>query len=61
MTQANGDRYTGAWRNGRPHGRGIHTQADGTSFEGAWRDGCFGERSGRWASVGTTAAVCGFE
>ena len=61
MTQANGDRYTGAWRDGRPHGRGSYTQADGTSFEGSWRDGCFGERSGRWASVGTTAAACGFE
>ena len=61
LTQANGDRYAGAWRNGRPHGLGIYTQADGASFEGAWRDGCFGERSGRWASVGTTAAACGFE
>ena len=61
MTQANGARYAGAWRNGRPHGQGIYTQANGTSFEGAWHDGCFGERSRRWASTGTTAVACGFE
>ena len=59
MTQANGERYAGAWRNVRPHGRGIYTQADGTIFERVWRDGCFGERGGRWASIGT-AAACGF-
>ena len=61
LTQANGARYVGGWRNGRPHGQGTYTQADGTAFEGAWRDGCFGEREGRWASIGTTAAACGFE
>ena len=61
LTQANGERYAGAWRNGRPYGRGTYTQTDGTTFDGDWRDGCFGERSGRWASVGTTAAACGFD
>ncbi|MDE0204021.1 MAG: SH3 domain-containing protein [Rhodospirillaceae bacterium] len=61
LTQASGARYVGGWREGRPHGQGTYTQADGSSFEGAWRDGCFGEREGRWASIGTTAAACGFE
>ena len=61
LTQASGARYVGGWREGRPHGQGTYTQADGTTFEGAWRDGCFGEREGRWASIGTTAAACGFE
>ena len=61
LTQASGARYVGGWRNGRPHGAGTYTQADGTTFEGAWRDGCFGDRASRWASIGTTAAVCGFE
>ena len=61
LTQASGARYVGGWRNGRPHGEGTYTQADGTIFEGAWRDGCFGARTGQWASIGTTAAACGFE
>ncbi len=61
LTQANGARYVGGWREGRPHGQGTYTQADGTIFKGAWRDGCFGERTGQWASIGTTAAACGFE
>ena len=61
LTQASGARYVGGWREGRPHGQGTYTQADGSTFEGAWRDGCFGEREGRWASIGTTAAACGFE
>ena len=61
LTQATGARYVGGWREGRPHGQGTYTQADGTIFEGDWRDGCFGARAGRWASIGTTAAACGFE
>ena len=61
LTQVNGARYVGAWRNGRPNGEGTYTQVNGTIFEGAWRDGCFGSREGRWASIGTTAAACGFE
>ena len=61
LTQASGDHYVGGWRDGRPHGQGTYTQADGTTFEGTWRDGCFGDRTSRWASIGTTAAACGFE
>ena len=61
LTQANGARYVGGWRDGRPHGQGTYTQADDTTFEGVWRDGCFGTRTGQWASIGTTAAACGFE
>ena len=58
---ANGERYEGEWRNGRPNGQGTYVQSDGSVYEGAWRDGCFGSREGRWASIGTTAAACGFE
>ena len=58
---ANGERYEGGWREGRPHGQGTYVQSDGTTYEGAWRDGCFGDRESRWASIGTTAAACGFE
>ena len=58
---ANGERYVGAWREGRPHGQGTYVEGDGTTYEGAWRDGCFGDRESRWASIGTTAAACGFE
>ena len=61
LTQANGARYVGGWRDGRPHGQGTYTQADDTTFEGVWRDGCLGTRTGQWASIGTTAAACGFE
>ena len=58
---ANGERYEGGWREGRPHGQGTYVEGDGTTYEGAWRDGCFGDRESRWASIGTTAAACGFE
>ena len=58
---ANGERYEGGWNEGRPHGQGTYVEGDGTTYEGAWRDGCFGDREGRWASIGTTAAACGFE
>ena len=56
-----GERYEGEWREGRPHGQGTYVEADGTVYEGAWRDGCFGDRDSRWASIGTSAAACGFE
>ena len=56
-----GERYDGEWREGRPHGQGTYVEADGDVYEGAWRDGCFGDRDSRWASIGTSAAACGFE
>ncbi len=61
FTDSSGERYDGNWRDGRPHGQGTYVQSDGTTYEGAWRDGCFGERDGRWASIGREAAACGFE
>ena len=60
-TWADGDRYEGEWRDSAPHGHGTFTKADGDRYEGEWRDGCFGERDGRWATVSTSAADCGFE
>ena len=61
FTQAGGDHYEGGWHNGRPHGHGTYTQVDGSTFDGAWRDGCFGERGGRWATIGASTSDCGFE
>ena len=60
-TWASGARYEGEWHDGKPHGYGIRTDTDGAHFEGEWRAGCFGERDGRWATIATTAAACGFE
>ena len=61
FTWADGERYEGEWHDGRPHGHGAYTLFDGKVYQGEWRDGCFGERSGRWASIATSAAACGFD
>lgn len=58
---ADGDRYEGEWRHDRPNGHGTLTWANGRYHEGEWRNGCFGKRDGYWATVGASAAACGFE
>ncbi len=60
-TLASGNRYEGEYRDNKPHGWGTYTRTDGERYEGNWSNGCFGERGGRWATFGTSAAACGFE
>ena len=40
-TFANGNKYTGEWRNNKRNGQGTFTWADGTVEEGIWKDGEF--------------------
>jgi hypothetical protein len=54
MVLANGDRFTGSFRAGQPHGPG-RLERGGEAFEGAWRAGCF-HAGGRSARFGATAA-----
>ena len=58
---ADGFRYEGELRDGRPHGQGTYRTADGPVYEGSWREGCFGDRDGLRAWMGTSASACGFE
>ena len=57
---AGGDLYQGNWHGGRAHGHGTFTLANGDVYEGQWRDGCFGERHGPNATIGTSRRACGF-
>jgi hypothetical protein len=34
-----GDRYEGAWRDGKPSGQGVLSSHDGDRYEGAWSAG----------------------
>ena len=61
FTWLDGERYEGEWQDGKPHGHGTYTLYDGEVYEGQWRHGCFGERDGKWASIATSSAACGFE
>jgi hypothetical protein len=56
MVMATGERFTGSFRAGQPHGRG-RLERGGEVFEGEWRAGCF-RAAGRAASFGATVA-CG--
>ena len=38
----NGSQYTGLWKDGKPHGKGIYTWADGNTYDGEWNDGKLG-------------------
>ena len=58
---ASGSRYEGEWRHDKAHGYGKYTYRDGRVFEGRWSNGCFGTKSGPWATIGTSARACGFE
>jgi len=35
----NGDRFDGAWRFGRRHGKGVYHFASGSRYEGTWEEG----------------------
>jgi 1-phosphatidylinositol-4-phosphate 5-kinase len=49
LTMANGDAYTGEWRNGRKHGRGEFKYADGAFYNGEWKDDVpHGQGKFRW-------------
>ena len=38
--KANGDTYTGEWKDGKENGQGTYTYADGTvTYTGEWKDG----------------------
>ena len=37
-TSADGDTYTGEWKDGERNGQGTYTYADGTTYTGEWRD-----------------------
>ncbi len=59
---ANGDRYEGGWNHNRPHGRGV-SRIGGTANSGIWEMGCLSQANsdtGRWATLITGAAACGF-
>ena len=60
-TYPDGSHYKGEWRNDKPDGYGILTAPDGFLWDGQWRAGCLGEKNSLWATLGTTAAACGFE
>ena len=58
---SSGGRFEGMWREGKAHGYGTYTASDGRVFRGNWSSGCFGERHGQWAAIGSTAESCGFK
>lgn len=35
---ATGESYSGQWRHGNKHGRGIYVYTNGTEYEGEWED-----------------------
>jgi hypothetical protein len=42
--EPDGNKYTGAWRDGRPNGQGIYIFASGTKYMGEFEDGKFNGR-----------------
>ena len=55
---ADGSRFEGEFRDGKPNGFGTGTHR-GKTYEGDWRDGCFQGDSRGWLL--TTKEACGFE
>jgi hypothetical protein len=54
---ANGDSFTGTFRNGKPNGPGTFRMASGEVHQGEWRDGCL--VSERWRiALFTTLSAC---
>ena len=39
LTRANGDTYTGGWREGAQAGKGVAAFADGRAYDGEWEGG----------------------
>ena len=39
VTFFNGDEYSGSWRFGRRHGKGVYKFATGSQYAGEWKDG----------------------
>ncbi len=48
----NGDKYEGEWRNGKPHGQGIHSFQSGEKYIGSWIEG-------KYEGFGTLIALNG--
>lgn len=44
---ANGDKYTGMYKNGKPDGPGIYTWSNGSYYEGEFKNG-LKEGKGKW-------------
>ena len=39
MTDPDGFKYVGEWKNGLRHGQGTYTWSDGDKYVGEWKDG----------------------
>jgi hypothetical protein len=44
---ANGDKYTGNYKNGKPEGLGVYTWSNGSYYEGEFKSG-LKEGKGKW-------------
>lgn len=44
---ANGDRYNGEYKNGKPDGKGIYTWANGSYYDGEFKNG-LKHGKGKW-------------
>ena len=51
-TFANGDRYRGAYINGKPHGPGTYTWLNGAVYEGLFKEGLKSGK-GKWRKAPT--------
>jgi len=43
-TWANGNKYQGTWKRGKPHGQGTWTYANGEKYHGTWKKGKMNRR-----------------
>ena len=63
MLFSDGGLYQGAFRDGKPNGRGAMRAANGQIYRGVRVDGCLSQANadnGMWAASGRRAASCGF-
>ena len=44
---ANGDKYTGCYKNGKPEGQGVYTWSNGSYYEGEFLNG-LKQGKGKW-------------